>query len=232
MQQIPRRRAHPVQQARGFPSPDADRHQHDVDGSETRDRQSADQRPVGVVPRGGQRHRIEGNQSIAKGFDAGNEAIRIRSLAAPDQLQPPAGHVNPAGDDRGIPAENRLDQPNTGAAAQSINRQHQFLRTVRVRHDKPSKIVMLGSFRPRRPFGDAPFVKRSQPQGLDRFEGRRASWATKAPPSQSWQSAMRAGRGVFIDQSRVERDGGHRATIRRVALKSWPPAVAENSRSH
>ena len=130
VQQVARGGAHVVQQAADLAGPDADRQQHHVDRGEAGDREGSDQGAIGAVARGGERRRVEWHQAVAETFDRIDQRCGAFGGAAPCQAQAARGHVDAAGQHVGFAREDRLDQPDAGAALQAVDRQDEFVRAV------------------------------------------------------------------------------------------------------
>ena len=61
---------------------------------------------------------------------ASTNVLARRHRAAPDQMQPTRGHVDASCQHVGFTRQHQLDQPDTGAALQPIDRQHQFVGAI------------------------------------------------------------------------------------------------------
>ena len=99
-------------------------------GGKAGDREGSDQGAIGAVARGGERCRVEWHQAVAEAFDRIDQRCGAFGRAAPCEAQAAGGHVDAAGQHVGFAREDRLDQPDAGAALQAVDREDEFVRAV------------------------------------------------------------------------------------------------------
>ncbi len=246
MQQVAGRAAHVVQQAARLTGPNPDREQHDVGRSKACHGERSDQGTIGVALRGGERCRIERHQAIAETLDRIYQRCRAVGRPAPDQAQAPGGHVDAALEQVGFAGEDPLDQPDTGAALQAVDRQGEFVGSVGMAGDEAGVVARLDQFGTRRAKGgikDALSVVAAETEGLDDLVSRGTAGAAEAVTGGGRQVAVEA-RGVRgwdrfapSPQPPPARGGGGMeqgqcTMTRRVADMSRPPRDADSVSSH
>ena len=197
MQQPDGRRADAVRHAAALAGPDADRDQHHVTRGEPGDGQGSQQRPPGAVLRGCQSRGVEWHQAISQRLDPCDQAVSVFGRAAPRQAQTAGGHVDTARQYARFLRQHLFDQPDAGAAQQTVDGERQLLGAISSADDVPAQIPALGRFRlgwpcpgQQRPLT----IIAPKAKTLNDVIGRRTAGAAEAAPQRRRQPTMRTKR--------------------------------------